>query len=262
MTVALRFALSRAPRRKSERADDPPGTRDVLPFVAARILDLAGSGPSYSPGSSAPASRSSCSRSPSGTPGRRAPGRVGTSPLFSVVIALVFLDEPSTPRSARRRSDRPRRCPPRRRARPAAHFKRPASPSPLATVVFAVRDNLVRWLSTDTAVSPRWRPRRPLGPGPLVALYVLGARGRATAPAAPGIRPGGDPLRPLVRCLFEGYYRGRVTVVSPLVATESSGASCSRRCSCAGRARRPAPPGGRGPGRRGRRTDRRLPLTG
>ena len=92
-----------------------------------------------------------------------------------------------------------------------------------ATVVFAVRDNLVRWLAVDTTVDPAVAAAATLLAGGLVALgYIVVVRRRGpglrAVPAflAPGLLFGLSYV-----CLFEAYYRGRVTVVSPLVATES-----------------------------------------
>jgi len=93
----------------------------------------------------------------------------------------------------------------------------------LATLVFAVRDNLVRWLSLDTEVAPALAAAATLGAGgAVVAAWVLGSRrGRVSLRALPAFVPAGVCFGLSYVCLFEGYYRGRVTVVSPLVATES-----------------------------------------
>ena len=150
---------------------------------------------------------------------------VGTAPLFSVAIALVFLDEPL-----------------RaglllgallivaggfllvgERGRPG-HVKRIGLLLALAaTVVFAVRDNFVRWLSIDTDASPALAAAATLGAGAAcVAAYVLVTRrGRVSLRRLPVFVPAGLLFGLSYVCLFEGYYRGRVTVVSPLVATES-----------------------------------------
>jgi drug/metabolite transporter (DMT)-like permease len=86
------------------------------------------------------------------------------------------------------------------------------------TLIFASRDTFVRWFSGENTrgVDLRGLPRR---------LFGGLARARPSSPAA---RPGGRGL-PFVPaglffglsyvCLFEAYYRGRVSVVSPLVAT-------------------------------------------
>lgn len=149
---------------------------------------------------------------------------VGTAPLFAVVIALVVLGEPVVAgviagavlivagglllASER---DRP------------AHVKASGLLLALAcTLAFAVRDNLVRHLATDTAVKPALAAASTLVAGGVVTLTYLTAR-RVTLrvrPALPFLVPGLAFGISYV-CLFEAYFRGRVTVVSPLVATES-----------------------------------------
>ena len=95
-----------------------------------------------------------------------------------------------------------------------------------ATVFFATRDNVVRHLATDSSVPPQLAASATLVAGSaLMALYLLVVRRRSFA---------GDlrrALRPFALSgllwgasyvsLFEAFYRGRVSVVSPLVATES-----------------------------------------
>jgi drug/metabolite transporter (DMT)-like permease len=148
---------------------------------------------------------------------------VGTAPLFSVAIALLLLDEPAKAGVLGgallivvggillvREPGRPE------------HVKWIGLGFALAaTIVFAVRDNLVRHLSLDTDVEPALAAAATLGAGGLtVAAWLLVTRRRL---------PGGFRAFALAGglfglsylCLFEGYYRGRVSVVSPLVATES-----------------------------------------
>jgi len=154
----------------------------------------------------------------------RASATVGTAPLFSVAIALVLLDEPliagavvgallivaggAVLMSERVRPER---------------FKPIGLVFALAaTMAFASRDNLVRWLSVDTDVDPALAATATMMAGGatilgflLVSRRPLGLRSiRAYVPA--GILFGLSYV-----CLFEAYYRGRVTVVSPIVATES-----------------------------------------
>jgi drug/metabolite transporter, DME family len=150
---------------------------------------------------------------------------VGTAPLFSVVIALIFLDEPAHTALLLGAilivlgglllvGER---------ARPA-HFKAIGLVfAGLATVVFAVRDNVVRWLAVDTTVDPALAAAATLTAGGLCALaFLLLLRRRAPAVRAlPAFVPAGILFGFSYVCLFEAYYRGRVTVVSPLVATES-----------------------------------------
>jgi drug/metabolite transporter (DMT)-like permease len=149
---------------------------------------------------------------------------VGTAPLFAVVIALVVLGEPLVAgvlagallivaggvllASER---DRP------------AHVKVTGLLFAVGcTLAFAVRDNLVRHLATGTAVKPALAATSTLVAGGVVTLAYLALRrvplrARQAPPfVVPGLAFGLSYV-----CLFEAYFRGRVTVVSPLVATES-----------------------------------------
>jgi drug/metabolite transporter (DMT)-like permease len=94
------------------------------------------------------------------------------------------------------------------------------------TVLFATRDNIVRWLASDTTVSPQLAAAATILAGAtLMFLYLLVTR---RARLAADLRREGLPfvLPGLLwgasyALLFEAFYRARVTVVSPLVATES-----------------------------------------
>jgi len=155
----------------------------------------------------------------------RASVTVGTAPLVAVAIALVFLGEPVVAGLVvgallvvgggvllAVERDRP------------SHFRRIGLLFAfLATLAFATRDSLIRWLGTHATTAP---------PGTAALATMLSAT--VFVVAYVGLR--GTPLRAanLARfvpagicsgvsyvCLFEAYYRGRVSVVSPLVATES-----------------------------------------
>jgi len=146
---------------------------------------------------------------------------LGTAPLVSVTIALLFLGEPA-------------RAPllagavlvvagglelARERERPP-HLRRLGLLYAFGGVVlFAVRDNLVRHLATGrTPVPPAAAAAAALlGGTVLIALWTREAPGRRWLPFVPaGLLFGGSYVS-----LFEAYYRGRVTVVAPLVAVES-----------------------------------------
>ncbi|HLX19603.1 MAG TPA: DMT family transporter [Gaiellaceae bacterium] len=144
----------------------------------------------------------------------------GTAPLVSVAIALVALGEPASAPlligavlivggslELARERDRP------------AHFRRIGLVYALVTVIlFSARDNLVRWLSGSTTAPPAVSATAALLGGlVLLSLVVrphLSRRGLLFVPA--GLCFGLSYV-----ALFEAFYRGRVTVVSPLVATES-----------------------------------------
>ena len=155
----------------------------------------------------------------------RASVAVGAAPLVSVAIALSLLDEPL-------------RAPlvigaisivaggvalVSERGRPEHVRLVGLAYAGLSTILFASRDNLVRRLSELS-----WAP----APGVAAAATLL--TGTAIASlwfACAGTRPGPSTwLRFLPAgllfglsyiCLFEAFYRSRVTVIAPLVATES-----------------------------------------
>ena len=154
---------------------------------------------------------------------------VGTAPLVSVTIALVALGEPVSAQliigavlivlgGLALAGER---------VRPET-FRGIGVIFALASAVFfATRDNVVRHLAVDTQVPPQLAASMTLLSGAAVmALYVLVRRGpretasdarRALVPFAPsGVVWGLSYV-----ALFEAFYRGRVSVVSPLVATES-----------------------------------------
>ena len=146
----------------------------------------------------------------------------GTAPLISVAIALVLLGEPlrfalvvgavlivaGGVELARERG-RPEHL----RAIGLLYAF-------LVTILFSARDNLVRWLSTDTAVPPGAAAAATLVGGLAVVALVLAPRVKSWHGAWPFLGVGVLFGLSYVS-LFEAYYRGRVIVVSPLVATES-----------------------------------------
>jgi len=93
-------------------------------------------------------------------------------------------------------------------------------------ILFATRDNIVRRLASHTTVSPQLAAAGTILSGAaLMFLYLVVARRERLATdlrreALPFVLPGllwGASYA----SLFEAFYRARVTVVSPLVATES-----------------------------------------
>ncbi len=226
MTVALRFALARQPDAEAGALHTIAAALLVtLPFVVAHEIDLTGIWPFLLAGVLGPG----CSQLLFTLAVRDAgPSRtsvtVGTAPLFSVAIALVLLDEPAKAGVIVgailivtggillvREPGRPE------------HVKWIGLGYALAaTIVFAVRDNLVRHLSLDTDVEPALAAAATLFAGGVtVAAWLLLSRRRLPAGGfrafvLPGVLFGLSYV-----CLFEAYYRGRVSVVSPLVATES-----------------------------------------
>jgi drug/metabolite transporter (DMT)-like permease len=87
-----------------------------------------------------------------------------------------------------------------------------------AMILFASRDTFVRWFSGETPVASTVAAAATLAGGALV-LSLASAR-RSWRRVLPFV-PAGLCFGLSYVCIFEAYYRGRVTVVSPLVATES-----------------------------------------
>ena len=226
MTVALRFALAREPDAEAGAVLTIAAALLVtLPFGAAGEIDLAGTWPFLLAGVLGPG----CSQLLFTLAVRDAgPSRtsvtVGTAPLFSVAIALVLLNEPAKAGVIAgailivtggivlvREPGRPE------------HVKWIGLAYALAaTIIFAVRDNLVRHLSLDTGVEPALAAASTLFAGGVtVAIWLLVSRRRLPRTGFRAFVPAGVLFGLSYICLFEAYYRGRVSVVSPLVATES-----------------------------------------
>jgi drug/metabolite transporter (DMT)-like permease len=108
------------------------------------------------------------------------------------------------------------------RERPQHLRRRGLALALVATIVFAFRDNLIRWLSIDTDAPPGVAALATLAAGAaLMAVFVVVSRAPLRAHDARAFAPAGLLFGLSYVCLFEAYYRGLVTVVSPLVATES-----------------------------------------
>lgn len=154
---------------------------------------------------------------------------VGTAPLFAAAMAIAFLDEPveaplviggllvvtaglilvSEP------------------ARPEHVRSIGIALAFAATLLFTSRDNLVRWYSGESASGSVKGAAVAMTAGAMgTLLFLLATRGRSLRGDLRRIawRPfalGGIFFGLSYVCLFAAYYRARVTVVSPLVATES-----------------------------------------
>jgi drug/metabolite transporter, DME family len=154
---------------------------------------------------------------------------VGTAPLFAAAMAIVLLDEPvegplviggllvvAAGLILVHEPDRPEHV---RLSGIAIAFA--------ATLLFTSRDNLVRWYSGETASGSIRGAAVAIAAGALGTLvFLLMTRGRGLGRDAGRIawRPfavAGIFFGLSYVCLFAAYYRARVTVVSPLVATES-----------------------------------------
>jgi drug/metabolite transporter (DMT)-like permease len=153
---------------------------------------------------------------------------MGTAPLASVAIALIVLNEPLqvplvigaaliVAGGVALAGERVR----------PEDFKRLGMLFAVAaTVMFAIRDNLLRWLAGHTdAHALVTAPVTLLAGAGTITLYLLATRGRGWSTGfGQTIRvflPAGLLFGLSYAALFEAYYRGRVSVVAPLVATES-----------------------------------------
>jgi drug/metabolite transporter (DMT)-like permease len=154
---------------------------------------------------------------------------VGAAPLVGATLAIVFLDEPL-------------RGPlvlgallivvagvllAREPARPE-HFRAVGLVfAGAATIFFSIRDVIVRWYSGEATLGSFEAAAASLAMGwLLISVFAVVARRGQPArellrPALAGFVPAGILFGLSYVLLFEAYYRGEVTVVSPLVATES-----------------------------------------
>ena len=93
-----------------------------------------------------------------------------------------------------------------------------------AAVLFSVRDNLVRWAARSSEVPGFVAATASLVSATLVILIVVAsrpdARERIRLAARPFV-PSGLVYGISYACLYSAFDRGRVTIVAPLVATES-----------------------------------------
>lgn len=95
----------------------------------------------------------------------------------------------------------------------------------LATILFASRDALVRGYSGEAEIVPSAAAAVAMAGGlTAILLYLAATRGAHLAPNGRTLRafaPAGLLFGLSYVFLFEAFYRGRVTVVTPLVATET-----------------------------------------
>lgn len=233
MTVALRLALRRSPDAELGALQTMvPALAVALAFALAHLArngmpDLADAWPFLVAGMIAPGgSQLLFTLAVRDAGPSRTSVLVGTAPLFSVAIALTLLSEPLEAALLAGAvlivaggvllvGERVR----------PAHFKLVGLAFALAaTVLFASRDNLLRWLSLDTDVPSSVAASATLASGAACVLaYLLATRaGRGvTSRGGRAFVAAGLCFGLSYVALFEAYYRGRVTVVSPLVATES-----------------------------------------
>ena len=230
MTVALRFALRRAPGAEL-------GTlASVASALAVALVALGISGEGFHGGNlvwfvlggalAPTASQLLFTFAVREVGPSRTSVLVGTAPLFAVVIALVALGEPvRLPLIAGgllivcggillvAERGRPEHL------RPVGLVLAAASAAAIAS-----RDNIARWVLNGTTVPTLAGLVVTLATGTvLTLLWLLAARGRRglhVRGALPYV-PVGAVFGLSYVCLFEAYAHGRVSVVSPVVATES-----------------------------------------
>ena len=91
-----------------------------------------------------------------------------------------------------------------------------------AACVFASRDTLVRWIAVDAEVSAELAISATLvgGAATILVAVTLGRR-RLTVGSLHAFVPAGLLFGLSYVSLYEAYFRGRLSVVAPLVATES-----------------------------------------
>jgi drug/metabolite transporter (DMT)-like permease len=220
MTVALRLGL--------RALDDVGGAAlaTVLPALAVSLVaaafnpDLHGAWPFLLAGLLAPgASQILFTLAVREAGASRTSVTVGAAPLVAVAIALVFLDEP-----LRLPLVGGALCIVAGGALLAAERDRPGHLRRIglffaagAAVLFATRDNLARALHTHA--SPGTAAAATLVAGTVAA--AVWTRRVPTRRELTQLAPAGVLFGLSYVCLFEAYFRGRVSVVSPLVATES-----------------------------------------
>ena len=151
---------------------------------------------------------------------------VGVSPVLSAAIAVVVLGEPlhvalvlgtllvvaGGTLLVRERSG------------PAAMLSFGIALSLSAALLFSIRDNLVRWAARGSEVPGFVAATASLVSATLVILAVVAARPHARERIARAVRPfvpSGLVYGISYACLYTAFDRGRVTIVAPLVATES-----------------------------------------
>jgi len=110
------------------------------------------------------------------------------------------------------------------RGGPAAVLPVGAALALTAGVLFAVRDNFVRWAATENDVPGVVAAAASLATASVVILLVVATRQSSLARVRRAARPfllSGLVYGLSYACLFAAFDRGRVTVVAPLYATES-----------------------------------------
>jgi drug/metabolite transporter (DMT)-like permease len=151
---------------------------------------------------------------------------IGTAPVVAALIAIVLLDEPVRAALviATLLIVSGGIALAGERVRPETFRRIGVVLALAATALFATRDNVIRELQVGSDVEPLAAAAATLVGGEAVVLaYLLATRGASLLQGI-DVRvwvPSGVFFAASYAALFEAYDRGRVTVVSPLVASES-----------------------------------------
>jgi drug/metabolite transporter, DME family len=156
----------------------------------------------------------------------RAAVLVGTAPVIAGLIAIAFLDEPIRAGlvAATLLIVSGGVALAGERVRPESFRAAGVALALAATALFATRDNVVRELQLESDVAPIAAAAATVVGGAVVVGAYLLARRRGRMLRGFDLYawlPAGVLFAASYAALFEAYERGRVTVVSPLVATES-----------------------------------------
>ena len=231
MSVAVRFAV-----RRSDEAELGSLAMSSVAFVvtaviglaATRRLDLADVWPFLIAGAIAPGlSQVFFVRAVREAGAARTSVLMGTAPLVAVAIALIFLGEPvhAALLIGAGLIVAGGIALARERVRPSDFRRLGVLFALTATVLFAVRDNVLRSFAKDTDVHALVAAPASLFAGlGTIALYLLVSHRSWPRGYTRQLRlflPAGVFFGLSYAALFEAYYRGRVSVVAPLVATES-----------------------------------------
>ena len=231
MSVAVRFAVRRskdAELGSLAMSSVAFAVTGVIGLAATRELELADLWPFLIAGTIAPGlSQVFFVRAVREAGAARTSVLMGTAPLVAVAIALVFLREPV-------------RAPllvgaalivaggialARERVRPEDFRRLGVLFALAATVLFAIRDNVLRSFARDTQVHALIAAPASLlaGLATIAVFLLVSHRGwpRGYGRQLRLFAPAGLFFGLSYAALFEAYYRGRVSVVAPLVATES-----------------------------------------
>ncbi len=148
----------------------------------------------------------------------------GTAPVFAVVFALVFLREPVVAGLLVGAAliVAGAIVVALERARPSGFRWIGIGFAIVTVVMFSVRDTFVRHVSLGDSADPAPAAAATLGSAAaLLGLVVIVRRKPIAAWAAPRWAPVGVAFGLSYVLLFQALFRGRVTVVAPIIATEA-----------------------------------------